>query len=79
MVLTFLSQKKALLDYSARNNIIVNIRVFYENNNWYIVDGSGFRASLNGTWYLADEYMDIYEGMIFRAGTTSFQAHIYDS
>jgi len=50
----------------------------YENNNWYIVDGDGFKISLNGTWYLADEYIDIYEGMIFRAGNTSIQAHLYD-
>ena len=54
------------------------IRIFYENNNWYIVDGDGIKQSLNGTWYLADEYMDIYEAMIFRAGTTSFQAHLFD-
>jgi hypothetical protein len=51
--------------------------IFYENNNWYIVDGDGDKASLNGTWFLADEYMDIYENMIFRAGTTSFLAHLH--
>lgn len=58
-------------------NFLIN-RIFYENNNWYIVDADGTKQSLNGTWYLADEYMDIYDGMVFRAGTTSFQAQLID-
>jgi hypothetical protein len=53
-------------------------RIFYENNNWYIVDSDGMNESLNGTWFLADEYMDIYEDMTFRAGTTSFRANFLD-
>jgi hypothetical protein len=59
------------------NARIFNIlhRLFYEGNNWYIVDGDGEKESLNGTWLLVDEYMDIYEGMIVRAGTTSFKAN----
>jgi hypothetical protein len=32
---------------------------------------------MNGTWYLADEYIDIHENMIFRAGSTSFSANFY--
>jgi len=33
---------------------------------------------MNGTWFLADEYIDINEDMIFRAGSTSFLANFYD-
>lgn len=51
-------------------------RLSYEDNNWHIEDGDGSKTSLNGTWYLADEYMDIYTGMVIRAGTTSFQADV---
>ena len=44
--------------------------IFYEANNWYIVDSDGFSDSLNGTWLLADEYNDIYDDIEYRAGTT---------
>jgi len=60
--------------YKLKINII---RIFYENNNWYICDGSEGKESMNGSWYLADEYIDIYENMIFRAGSTSFSANLY--
>lgn len=52
--------------------------IFFQNNNWYITDGDGEKHSLNGTWYLAEEYVTVNEGMIFRAGSTSFQAHLYN-
>jgi len=42
-----------------------------------VCDGSGTKESMNGTWYLADEYTDIYENMNFRAGSTSFSANFY--
>ena len=58
--------------------IIFNLRIFYENNNWFIVDSTGNKESMNGTWYLADEYIDINENMIFRAGSTSFLANFYN-
>ena len=57
---------------------IIDCRIYYENNNWNIIDGDGTKVSLNGTWYLADDFIDIYEGMIFRAGTTSFEAHLHE-
>ena len=50
--------------------------IFYEGNNWYIIDGDGNKGSLNGTWYFAEEYITVDEGMIFRAGSTSFMAHL---
>ena len=42
------------------------------------MDCDGSKVSLNGTWCLADDYIDIYESMTFRAGTTSFEAHLQD-
>jgi hypothetical protein len=61
-------------------HVRVNIigRIFYESNNWYIIDSDGMTDSLNGTWLLADEYIDVYEDMVFRAGTTSFKANLVD-
>lgn len=59
--------------------INISLRIFYENNNWFIVDSTGNKESMNGTWFLADEYIDIYEDMIFRAGSTSFLANFYDA
>ena len=50
--------------------------IFFHNNNWYIKDG-GEKKSLNGTWFLAEEYATINEDMIFRAGSTSFKAHLF--
>ena len=74
---------KIFQEYSARKFTINNYNIkkfsiFYENNNWYICDGSGTKESMNGTWFLADEYIDIYENMIFRAGSTSFSANFYN-
>lgn len=51
--------------------------IFFQNNNWYISDGDGEKRSLNGTWFLAEEYVTLKNGMIFRAGTTSFQTRLY--
>ena len=42
------------------------------------MDGTGDKESMNGTWYLADEYIDICENMVFRAGSTSFIANFYN-
>ena len=65
------------LEFNDESTSRIQTTIFYENNNWYIVDGNGKKGSLNGTWYFADEYITINEGMIFRAGTTSFKAHLF--
>ena len=56
----------------------VQTSIFYENNNWYIIDGNKQenKSSLNGTWLYANEYHTIFDGMIFRAGTTFFECNI---
>ena len=65
------------LEFNDESTSRLQTTILYENNNWYIVDGDGNKKSLNGTWFFADEYITINEGMIFRAGTTSFKAHLY--
>jgi pSer/pThr/pTyr-binding forkhead associated (FHA) protein len=65
------------LEFNDESTSRIQTTIFYENNNWYIIDGDGSKKSLNGTWYFADIFLIIKEGMIFRAGTTSFKAHLY--
>ena len=64
------------IDFNDESTSRLQTTIFYENNNWYIIDGDGSKKSLNGTWYFADIFFIIKEGMIFRAGTTSFKAHL---
>ena len=47
--------------------------IIYEDNNWFIVDGDGIKNSSNGTWFYPEKYFNIYDGLIIRIGTTSFQ------
>ncbi len=56
----------------------IQCTIYFEDNNWYIIDRDGVQESMNSTWYLADEYMDIYENMTFRSGTTTFRANLFD-
>ena len=47
--------------------------IIYEDNNWFIEDGDGNKSSSNGTWFYPEKYFNIYDGLIIRIGTTSFQ------
>jgi hypothetical protein len=69
------------IDLNDESTSRIQSTIFYENNNWYIIDGDieNKKPSLNGTWYFADKYITITEGMIFRAGTTSFKSHLVSS
>lgn len=49
----------------------------YETRGWLIRDGDGKKPSTNGTWYrslrlLADDDLEIFDNMIFKAGQTLF-------
>ena len=48
----------------------------FENEKWVLRDGDGKKSSTNGTWLFADEYFDIYEDLVFKAGQTLFQAKV---
>ena len=65
------------IDFNDESTSRLQTSILYENNNWYIVDGDGVKKSLNGTWFFADEYITINEGMIFRAGSTTFKSHLF--
>ena len=67
------------IDINDESTSRIQTTIFYENNNWYIMDGNKqdiIKPSLNGTWLFANEFFTIFDGMIFRAGTTSFECHI---
>lgn len=48
----------------------------FENQKWVLRDGDGKKSSTNGTWLFADEYFEIYEDLVFKAGQTLFQAKV---
>lgn len=65
------------IDFSDENISRLQATIFYEDNRWFIVDGNERDSSSNGTWYLADEYITITEGMIFKAGSTLFISYLF--
>ena len=46
------------------------------NGYWFIQDGDGKKISTNGTWLFAEDYFEIYNDMLFKAGETMFRADI---
>jgi len=49
---------------------------YTEQNGWILKDGKDKRPSTNGTWLYIGEEQTIYNGMIFKANQTLFQASI---
>ena len=43
------------------------------------MDADGNKSSSNGTWILADEFTEIYNGMQIRAGSNIFESYILDN
>lgn len=48
----------------------------YYSDAWMIMDGDGKKLSTNGTWLFAEQFFEIYDGMIFKAGETLFRTKI---
>ena len=46
------------------------------SNGWHIQDGDGKKISTNGTWLFAEEFFEIYNGMMFKAGESLFRADL---
>ena len=46
------------------------------DNGWFIQDGDGFKPSTNGTWLFAEEFIEIYDSMVFKAAETLFKVLI---
>lgn len=43
---------------------------------WRLIDSDGNKKSLNGTWYLADEFVKLEQGMNIRVGTTILEVNM---
>lgn len=40
---------------------------------WYIQDGDGRKSSTNGTWLFGGDFLEINNGMVFKAAETLFK------
>jgi len=49
----------------------------YENGDWFVYDGKPGVPSTNGVWLLANKYVCIKNGLIFKSGLTTFVARVY--
>jgi hypothetical protein len=43
---------------------------------WIIEDGDGQNQSTNGTWLFAEDFFEIYDGMVMKVGETTFRAEL---
>jgi pSer/pThr/pTyr-binding forkhead associated (FHA) protein len=54
-------------------------RIDFIDDKWILKDGDGQKSSTNGTWLFASEDEKIYDGMIFKAGSSLFKIElVYD-
>lgn len=42
-------------------------------DGWMLSDGNGSKNSTNGTWLFVDDYFEIFDGMVFKAGQTLYE------
>lgn len=50
-----------------------------QTDGWILSDGNGSKNSTNGTWLFVDDYFDIFDGMVFKAGQTLYECRILPS
>jgi len=67
------SNDSSYIQFEDENISRVQCTIIYKEEIWHLVDSNGELNSMNGTWFIADEHILIKEGMILRAGTTSFE------
>jgi hypothetical protein len=48
----------------------------YYDSGWMIQDGDGKKLSTNGTWMFVEQFFEVYNEMVFKAGETLFQAKL---
>jgi pSer/pThr/pTyr-binding forkhead associated (FHA) protein len=48
----------------------------YYSDFWSIQDGDGKKSSTNGTWLFAEQFIELNEETIFKAGETLFKASL---
>lgn len=56
----------------------LNCTITYDalQKSWTIIDSNGYKESLNGTWYLADDKVVVFDKMSIRAGTSTFACNL---
>ena len=52
--------------------------IYYENNNWYIKDGSIEKPSSSGTWLYVDKKFQINNSFVFKLGTSKMKLNLID-
>jgi pSer/pThr/pTyr-binding forkhead associated (FHA) protein len=45
-------------------------------DNWVLHDGDGNKLSTNGTWLFAEDFVEIYDEMIFKVGESLLKAKL---
>lgn len=50
--------------------------ISFIDNCWKLEDGDGRKGSTNGTWLYADDYFEVTEGMVFKAGQSLFSVRV---
>ncbi|CAG9318054.1 unnamed protein product [Blepharisma stoltei] len=48
--------------------------IFKFEDSWYLIDGDGRKLSTNGTWLFCEDFFEIFDGLVFKAGQTLFKA-----
>ena len=46
--------------------------ICYKDDHWNVEDGCNGKASTNGTWLFVDEFFQLRDGMVFKAGQVLF-------
>jgi hypothetical protein len=45
-------------------------------DRWYIQDGDGSKFSTNGTWLFVEEFFELSNEIVFKAGETTFRCEL---
>jgi len=48
----------------------------FADNIWSLEDGDGRKGSTNGTWLYVDDYFEVQDGMMFKAGQSLFSCKL---
>ena len=51
--------------------------MLYYADCWILADGDVGKPSTNGTWLFAEQFFEVHNGMVFKAGETLFKASVY--
>jgi len=57
----------------------IQCKFSYENNQWYVKDGDGYKKSTNGTWILLQDEKLVANKMVFKICNTVFRANVLQS